>query len=177
MLDLVLMIARNVSGEACPTGEEFRDVIGHFASGVTVITANAAGTPVGTTASAVCSVSTDPPMLLVCMNGTSETGGVVRECGTFAVNILNVDQDALARRFATKEPGKFDGVRSHAGAHGQPLLAGALAHLECRVVERVRGGTHTIYIAEVQSARANPGVPLAYFRGRFGRIQLTPGDR
>lgn len=148
-------------------------MIGHFASGVTIVTAATDGARVGTTASAVCSVSVEPPMLLVCMNGLSETGRVVHEGGVFAVNILSADQGQLARHFATKQPDKFRGINARPGPYGQPLLDDALAHLECRVAHRMQGGTHTVYLAEVQSAVAATGVPLAYFRGEFGRIQLT----
>src|SRR4051812_8204517 len=90
--------------------EEFRDVIGHFASGVTVITVRQGDTSVGTTASAVCSLSLEPPMVLICMNRTSSTGQAVADVGEFAVNILSEDQAALAQRFATKASDKFNGV-------------------------------------------------------------------
>ncbi|MBS1888553.1 MAG: flavin reductase family protein [Actinobacteria bacterium] len=154
-----------------PAAEEFRDVIGHFASGVTVITTSADGEPLGTTASAVTSLSLEPPMLLVCLKQDSATGAAIARGGRFAVNILHEGQAELARRFATKGPGKFDGVAVLEGAAGMPLIADALAQVECEVAEEVVGGTHSVFLAHVLGAAAAGGRPLAYFRGRFGRLR------
>jgi 4-nitrophenol 2-monooxygenase / 4-nitrocatechol 4-monooxygenase, reductase component len=159
------------------TAAEFRDVIGHFASGVTVITTTADGRPLGTTASAVTSLALEPPMLLVCMNRDSATGRAMAGAGAFAVNILGEEHGELAVRFARKGGDKFAGVELDRGEAGQPLLAGAIAHLECRVTEQVAAGTHIVFIAEVVAATAQPGAPpLAYFRGRFGRLELAEDD-
>ncbi len=152
--------------------EEFREVIGHFATGVTVIAAVDGDELFGTTASAVTSLSLEPPMLLVCMNRQSSTGACVSRVGRFAVNILNEHQGDLAQRFATKAPDKFQGVEVVTGRYGEPLLAQALAHVECRVVEEVSGGSHCVFIAEVHRASAGTGTPLAYYRGQFGRLVL-----
>ena len=159
------------------SADEFRDVIGHFATGVTVITAVSEGRPLGTTASAVSSLSLDPPMLLICMNRQSATGAAVSREGRFAVNILDAQQGELAKRFASKTPDKFAGVEATAGCFGEPLLTGALAHVECRVVEDVSGGTHTVFLAEVERAQAGVGTPLAYYRGQFGRLELAGDER
>jgi len=153
---------------------EFRNVIGHFASGVTVITTTAEGKRHGTTASAVTSLALEPPMLLVCMNRESATGAAMATSGAFAVNILGEDHGELAIRFARKGDDKFEGVELADGRRGQPLLAGAIAHLECRVTEQVAAGTHTVFIAEVEAATAQVGAPpLAYYRGRFGRLEIA----
>jgi 4-nitrophenol 2-monooxygenase / 4-nitrocatechol 4-monooxygenase, reductase component len=153
---------------------EFRNVIGHFASGVTVITTSADGRRHGTTASAVASLALEPPMLLVCMNRESATGLAMASTGAFAVNILGEEHGELAIRFARKGSDKFEGVEIAEGACGQPLLAGAIAHLECRVTEQVAAGTHTVFIAEVEAATAQVGAPpLAYYRGRFGRLEIA----
>jgi flavin reductase (DIM6/NTAB) family NADH-FMN oxidoreductase RutF len=156
--------------------DEFRDVIGRFATGVTIITARDAGVPYGTTASAVSSVSLEPPTVLVCLNKTSVTGGVVARTGRFGVNILDEDQVDLAARFATKGEGKFRGVRLDGDADDVPLLADALAMLDCRVREEAHAGTHTIFIAEVARATGRPGAPLAYFRGNFGRFTMEQNE-
>jgi flavin reductase (DIM6/NTAB) family NADH-FMN oxidoreductase RutF/DNA-binding GntR family transcriptional regulator len=148
----------------------FRDVIGHFATGVTVITCEKDGELFGTTASAVSSLSLEPPMLLVCMNVTSSTGAVIADTHRFAVNILAHDQGDLATHFAAKAPDKFANVAVSYGGFGQPLISEALAHVECEVVEEAKGGTHTVFLAEVRTALAGVGSPLAYFRGRFGRF-------
>lgn len=154
---------------------EFRDLIGRFASGVTVITAQHEGKRFGTTASAVTSLSLEPPMLLVCLNKTSATGQAVAQAYRFAVNILGEDQADAAMWFAGKGD-KFTGVTVARGAAGEPLLQNALANLECRVVEEVTGGTHSVFLAEVEHATGRDGAPLAYFRGQFGRLELAQDD-
>jgi 4-nitrophenol 2-monooxygenase / 4-nitrocatechol 4-monooxygenase, reductase component len=167
------------SAPARPRGlssNEFRNVIAHFASGVTVITVIENGTAYGATANAVSSLTLEPPMVLICMNKSSQTGVAVAAQRAFAINILAANQAALAARFARKDPHKFDGVPVVTGPFGQPLLSEALAHLECRTVEEVTGGTHSVFIAEVESASARAGAPLAYFRGQFGRLDLAPDE-
>jgi 4-nitrophenol 2-monooxygenase / 4-nitrocatechol 4-monooxygenase, reductase component len=159
------------------TSEAFRHVIGHFASGVTVITSQVGDIPYGTTASAVSSLSVEPPMVLICMNRSSQTGTAVARSGRFAINILREDQHDLARRFASKDPDKFAGLPLRRATDGQPLLKEALAHLVCRVTEEVEGGTHVVFIATVDEAIAHGGAPLAYFRGEFGRLELALGHR
>ena len=155
------------------TPEEFREVISHFASGVTVVTAVHDGRPWGTTASAVTSLSLEPPMLLICMNKQSETGRAVAAAGHFAVNILGADQIELAQRFARKGGDKFAGVAVSDGKWGEPIFDEALATLECRVAEQTAVATHYVFMAEVLSGAARAGTPLAYFRGQFGRLELT----
>lgn len=155
------------------TSEQFRHVIGHFVTGVTVVTTERDGEPLGTTASAIASLSLDPPMLIACMNRGSATGQAIRATRRFAVNVLGIGQDDLAVRFGRKGGDKFDGVRVRAGIHDQPLLSEALAHVECRVVEEAEGGTHLIFIAEVEGAVAGQGAPLAYYRGQFGLLDIS----
>jgi flavin reductase (DIM6/NTAB) family NADH-FMN oxidoreductase RutF/DNA-binding FadR family transcriptional regulator len=155
-------------------GTVFRRVIGSFMSGVVVITTSDDGTPHGMTVSAVSSLSLDPPMLLVCLHSASGTQEAVRRSGRFAVNILAEDQGELAGRFA--KPGatdKFDGVAVRTGRTGVPLLEGALAVVECRVAEAVTGGTHRVFLGQVMHAEATEGSPLAYFRGKFGKLELA----
>lgn len=149
----------------------FRDVIGRFASGVTIITTRNDGADLGTTASAVSSLSMEPPMLLICMNRTSETGRAILEAGRFVVNILGEDQADIAQRFARKGDDKFEGLEVARGLAGLPLLSGTLGHLECRVAETATGGTHTVFLSHVEHAGASEGSPLTYYRGRFGRFE------
>jgi flavin reductase (DIM6/NTAB) family NADH-FMN oxidoreductase RutF len=152
--------------------EVFRDVVGHFASGVTIVTAHSEGVDYGVTANAVTSLSLEPPMMLVCLNRNSRTQGAVSRSKAFSVNILNEGQGDLAVRFASSGPDKFDGVGLRYGDLGSPLLEDALAHLECWVVEEVLAGTHQVFLAGVHRAERFDGAPLAYFRGRFGRLEL-----
>lgn len=148
----------------------FRDVIGRFASGVTVISTRVGDRDLGTTASAVSSLSMEPPMLLICMNRTSETGQAIAESGRFVVNILGESQADIATHFARKGPDKFAGVETDRGLAGLPRIARALGHLECRVAEMATGGTHWVFLSLVESASATEGSPLTYYRGRFGRF-------
>jgi flavin reductase (DIM6/NTAB) family NADH-FMN oxidoreductase RutF/DNA-binding GntR family transcriptional regulator len=149
----------------------YRDVIGRFASGVTVITTRLGERDYGTTASAVSSLSMEPPMLLICLNRTSETREAIFASGWFAVNILSDGQADLAYAFAKKSPDKFKGTETTRGAGGVPLLTGALAQIECRVSETATGGTHTVFMGEVENAAATEAAPLTYYRGRFGRFE------
>jgi flavin reductase (DIM6/NTAB) family NADH-FMN oxidoreductase RutF len=151
----------------------FREVVGHFASGVTVITTVDGGRRFGTTASAFSSLSVEPPMVLIALNKSSETGAAITASQIFAVNILAEDQVAAAHRFARKGDTKFEGVATRSGELDVPLIVGALAALECRVASEAHGGTHTVFLAEVVDAHAKIGTPLAYWRGRFGRLQLA----
>lgn len=149
----------------------FRNVVGHFASGVTVITAAAGGQLYGSTVSAVSSLSMDPPMMLICLNRSSATHGAVLEAGRLAVNILAHGQEPLAMNFAASKGSKYEDVDYSLSPYGVPLLDGALANIECVVEETAAGGTHTVFLARVVSAAARPGEPLAYFRGKFGRLE------
>ncbi len=148
----------------------FRQVIGHFASGVTVITTRERGTNYGLTASAVTSLTLEPPMLLVCINKNTGTQAAISRTRVFAVNILDEGQADLAYKFARPQADKFQGVEFSYGEFGEPLLAGALAHIECRVAADVEAGTHRVFLAEVERAKAYVGSPLTYFRGKFGRF-------
>lgn len=162
------------SGPRPVTAREFRDVIGRFATGVTVITTEYDGARYGSTASAVSSLTDDPPMLLICLNRNSATAAAVRDSGAFAVNVLAEDHVDLATRFASRVPDKYEGVPTETASNGSPLLVGAIAHLICRVAEQVEAGTHDVFLAHVEEASSYSGHPLAYFRGRFGRMQTAP---
>lgn len=149
----------------------FRDVAGYFATGVTVLTSTDDSTPVGTTASAVASLSMDPPMMLICLNRSSATHDVIAKSGVFGVNILAQDQGAVAMQFARKGSDKFAGLDWSTAAGNIPWIDGALATIACRVVETAVGGTHTVFMGEVLDAATFPGEPLTYYRGTFGRFE------
>lgn len=149
----------------------FRNVVGHFASGVTVITTADGEDLFGTTVSAVSSLSSDPPMMLICLNRSSVTHDAVRRTGRYAINILSAVQGEVARVFARKGDDKFAGVDHTVTEHGLPLLGDTLASIECVVEETAAGGTHTIFIGRVVSATARDGEPLAYYRGTFGKLE------
>jgi 3-hydroxy-9,10-secoandrosta-1,3,5(10)-triene-9,17-dione monooxygenase reductase component len=148
--------------------DRFRDVMGRFVTGVTVVTASSSEGPVGMTANAVCSLSLDPVLLLVCFDNQARTLPVVREVGRFGVNVLRADQQALARLFASKLPEseKFAGV-PHTVHDGIPVIEGALAWVGCRLERVIPGGDHTIGIGAVEAAEAGQGAPLLWFRGSY----------
>ena len=150
----------------------FRAAMGRFATGVTVVTAAGPRGPVGMTANAVCSLSLDPLLLLVCFDNGARTLGVVRDTGRFGVNVLRAGQEPLARLFASKAPeaDKFAGVGHHVH-DGIPVIAGAHAWMACRLERLVAGGDHTIGIGAPTAIEEGAGEPLLWYRGAYGRLQ------
>src|SRR5689334_12217436 len=147
----------------------FRDVMGRFATGVTVVTATTPEGPVGMTANAVCSLSLEPLLLLVCFDNEARTLPVVRQTGRFGVNVLAAGQQGLARLFASKAPeaAKFDGVE-HTVHDGIPVIEGVLAWVGCTLERLVPGGDHTIGIGAVIAAEfAGEAQPLLWYRGVY----------
>ena len=154
------------------TPDDFRNVLGHFASGVTIVTAcDAEQRPTGLTASAFCSVSLDPPLVLICVDHKSQSFPHIRESGRFGINILPQAHEPLSRRFASSRLDKFDGVPFTLGALGVPLIDQALAHLECRTVSAHVEGDHTIFVGRVESVGVSEGEPLLYYRGRYHQLR------
>jgi flavin reductase (DIM6/NTAB) family NADH-FMN oxidoreductase RutF len=150
--------------------QRYREVISHFATGVGVVTAEGPDGPAGLTANALCSLSLEPLMLLVCIENSARTLPLVHQTGRFAVNILRHEQHALSGVFASKAPEeeKFKDVQwnSHSGV---PVLDGALAWLACELREVHAGGDHTIVTGTVLDMGSDPdGQPLLWYRGRYG---------
>jgi flavin reductase (DIM6/NTAB) family NADH-FMN oxidoreductase RutF len=148
--------------------DHFRSVMGHFATGVTVVTVATPDGPVGLTANAVCSLSLEPLLLLVCFDNAARTLPAVRENGRFGVNVLGAGQEDLARLFASKRPEreKFAGV-AHTVHDGIPVIEGVLAWVGCRLERLIPGGDHTIGIGAVEAAEAGHGEPLLWLRGSY----------
>lgn len=148
----------------------FRVVMGHLATGVTVVTTVGPDGPVGMTANAVCSLSLDPVLLLVCFDRGARTLPLVSGSGRFGVNVLAAGQQDLARRFASKHEGKFDEVL-HTVEDGVPVLGGVLAWVGCELRELLPGGDHVIGIGAVRSAsHAADRSPLLWYRGDYGAL-------
>jgi flavin reductase (DIM6/NTAB) family NADH-FMN oxidoreductase RutF len=156
------------------TAAEFRDAIGRFATGVTVVTSvGADGQPVGTTASAVTSLSLDPPLVLVCFDRASVTLQAVRTHGAFVVNVLAAPQRHLSANFARRGlAAAWDGVRHRPGRTGSPRLDGVLAALECTVEDSFPGGDHEIVVGRVHAVETagRDDAPLLYWRGAYGSL-------
>lgn len=152
-------------------GATFRRTMGRLATGVTVVSARSTdGTAVGLTASAVTSLSLEPPMVLVCVGREGALHDALVRAETFGVTILAAGQEALSRRFATRETQHFDGLDCSASPSGLPVLAGALAHMECRRGEALPGGDHTILTGTVVWTVVAEGGPLLYFGGGYRRL-------
>lgn len=148
--------------------ELFREVFGRFATGVAVITSAGAGVSGGMTANALCSVSLDPLLALVCFDNEARTLPIVRESQRFAVNVLTSEQEELAGVFASKLPEseKLDTV-DHRLEDGLPIIEGSLAWATCELRELIPGGDHTIAIGEVTAMGLGRGDPLVWYAGRY----------
>ena len=177
----------------------FRQVAGQFATGVTVVTTCSQGILAGITVNAFCSVSLDPPLILVCIDLTSNTLPYIRESGTFVVNILTDEQEHLSRCFATSTTERYDHfchASFHTAATGSPVIDDTLAFLDARVVAEYPGGDHAIFLGQVVAMGTNGHVdyadeedmqlatlmenagretgngkePLAYYRGKYRHL-------
>lgn len=155
---------------------EFRDALGMFATGVTVVTThNAAGQPVGLTASSFNSVSLSPPLVLWSLAHGASTMAAFRACGHYAIHVLAADQLDLANQFAQRGIDRFAGVAHRVGHSGAPLLAGALAVFECRNRSQHDEGDHLIFVGEVVHCHPlRSAAPLLYHRGHLLPGQLAP---
>jgi flavin reductase (DIM6/NTAB) family NADH-FMN oxidoreductase RutF len=150
---------------------ELKNAYARWATGVTIVTARAGDRVHGMTVSAFTEVSLEPPLVLVCIDRTSNTQSVIAEGGVFAVNILARDQEALAKRFAcdAAEDRRFSDLHCATGATGAPLLAGSVASLDCRLETAHEAGDHIIYIGEVVGLHLSDGDPLLFYdRGYCG---------
>ncbi len=151
--------------------EAFRRALGHFASGVTVVTTGTGAGPVaGTTVNAFTAVSLAPPLILVCLDDRSRSCGVLREAGSFAVHILGADQKDTALAFARRGDDKFADICWRRNRRGTPILDGGLVVLECELVREYEGGDHSIFVGRVVHAdiRTDGSGPLTYFCGQVG---------
>jgi flavin reductase (DIM6/NTAB) family NADH-FMN oxidoreductase RutF len=149
----------------------FRQALSQFATGITVVTTrDAVGVPLGLTVNAFCSVSLDPPLVLVSIDNRSEATAGLLASGVFGISILAEDQEDWSRRFAAGGPEKFAGVDLLAGLSGVPLIPGALAHVECRVASVYPGGDHTLYLGEVMDLNVAEGRPLLYHNRGYRRL-------
>ena len=149
----------------------FRQALGHFASGVTVVTTAHDGHLYGMTVSSFASLSLKPPLILICVENALTTRTAISESGQFAVNILEKRQEHLSRRFATRDNDKFVGVAWHSSRFGLPVLEGALAVIECQLRDTVAAGDHSIFVGEVLDAEIGQGSPLLYYRRGYHELQ------
>jgi flavin reductase (DIM6/NTAB) family NADH-FMN oxidoreductase RutF len=152
---------------------KYRQVLGHFPTGVTVITAALDGTPVGMAVGSFASVSLDPPLVAFFAGHSSTSWPKIKAAGSFCVNILAEDQEEICRRFASKEEDKFAGLGWHPAASGAPLLAGVLAWIDCDIDSVIDAGDHVCVLGRIRELEVgHDGAPLVFFRGGYGRFAV-----
>lgn len=146
---------------------DFRHVMGHYATGVTVVTTlDESGTPHGLTVNSFSSLSLDPPLVLWSLRGNSASLPVFREAKHFAINILSSQQEQVSRDFA-KPIDRFAAVEWDEGLERLPLIRDSLGWVECTLHSELPGGDHSLFVGRVLRARATPKAPLLYWRGAY----------
>jgi flavin reductase (DIM6/NTAB) family NADH-FMN oxidoreductase RutF len=152
-----------------------RDMLGHFATGVTVVTARSGPLLAGMTANAIASISIDPPLMMASIAHKAETHGAIVGSHAFAVNVLTTDQQALAECFAQPTTARkltaFCDAAWHEAETGSPILEGALAFFDCRLTARHEGGDHSIFIGEIVAAGfRDDAQPLLWYGSGYRRL-------
>jgi flavin reductase (DIM6/NTAB) family NADH-FMN oxidoreductase RutF len=151
----------------------FRQVLGYFPTGVTVITAMGEDrSPVGLAVGSFASLSLDPPLVLFCAATSSSSWPKIEAAGHFCVNILSEEQEDVSRAFASKKDDKFEGIGWRPGHTGAPIISDVLAWIDCRIEAVQDGGDHHIVLGRVLELEvAHPGKPLVFFRGGYGGFE------
>jgi flavin reductase (DIM6/NTAB) family NADH-FMN oxidoreductase RutF len=151
-------------------GARFREVLGHFATGVTIVTALEGGEPVGFSCQSFAALSLEPPMVILAPAKSSTSWPRIARAGAFCVNILGEDQEAVCRAFAVSGGDKFDGVDWTPGPNGAPHITGSLAIVGCTLGAIYEGGDHELVTGHVVSMEIGEGLPLLFYRSGFGRF-------
>ena len=167
--------ANELASDSSPIDpRDFRNALGTYATGVTIITAAGAdGKPYGLTCNSFASVSLNPPLVLWSLVLYSSSLSVFQNAGHFAVNVLGASQQALANKFAKSSEDKFAGVEWTPGVGNAPLLKDSVANFQCRAVNRYYGGDHVIFLGAVEAYAYNRDEPLLFARGGYGHF--VPG--
>ena len=156
-----------------PDGATMRTVMGHFATGVTVVTANDGGDNIGMACNSFTSVSLDPPLVLFCAAKSSSTWPRIQAAKHYCVNVLAEDGEDLCRSFAVKPAAeRYDGVGYSKAVTGAPVLDAALAYIDCTIESEFDGGDHVIVVGRVVELGFREGSPLAFYRGGYGRYAV-----
>lgn len=151
--------------------DEFCAALSRFASGVTVVTTkDADGNRHGLTVSAFCSVSLEPPLILICIDKHTASHNAFQQSRRFVVNVLREDQIHHSNQFAAPLADKFDGIAFHLGIEDIPVLEDALVNLECRLINTHDNGDHTIFVGQIEKSYISDGKPLVYFHGNYRAI-------
>jgi flavin reductase (DIM6/NTAB) family NADH-FMN oxidoreductase RutF len=167
--------ANELASDSSPIDpREFRNALGTYATGVTIITAAGSdGKPYGLTCNSSASVSLNPPLVLWSLVRYSSSLNAFQNATHFAVNVLGASQQALANKFAKSSDEKFAGVDWSAGLGNAPLLKESVANFQCRSVNRYYGGDHVIFLGAVEAYSYNHSEPLLFARGGYGRFLAT----
>lgn len=151
----------------------YRQVLGHFPTGVSVITATCDRKPVGLAVGSFTSLSLEPPLVLFCPGKSSSSWPKIEQSGAFCVNVLGEDQENVCRIFAGKAEDKFVGLGWKPSAWGSPILDGVLAWIDCSIEQVIEGGDHWIVVGRVRELEVSGrGGPLVFFRGGYGRFEV-----
>jgi 3-hydroxy-9,10-secoandrosta-1,3,5(10)-triene-9,17-dione monooxygenase reductase component len=160
-------------GDPVISQEHYRASLGHFCTGVTIVTAHGDDGPAGLTCQSFSALSLDPPLILVCPGKSSSSWPKIEAAGAMCINVLAEDQEELCRGFATRGADKFAGVGWQPGPFtGAPVLTGALAWVECRIEAVHEGGDHVIAVGRVLDLGTSEGRPLLFYRGGYGRFDV-----
>jgi flavin reductase (DIM6/NTAB) family NADH-FMN oxidoreductase RutF len=150
----------------------YRQVLGHFATGVTIVTAAVESLPVGLSVNSFTSVSLDPPLVAFCVSVESATWSTIERAGWFCVNILGDDQEHISRVFAARGADRFRGLGWEPAPSGAPIIAGVLAWVDCETEAKHQAGDHLIVVGRVRDLDVvREGRPLVFFRGGYGRFE------
>jgi flavin reductase (DIM6/NTAB) family NADH-FMN oxidoreductase RutF len=164
------------SGHSAIDPRDFRNALGTYATGVTIITAAGAdGKPYGITCNSFASVSLNPPLVLWSLVIFSSSLSVFQNASHFTVNVLGASQQALANKFAKSSDDKFADVEWTPGLGNAPILADSVANFQCRAANRYYGGDHVIFLGAVEAYSYNRKEPLLFARGDYGRFIATDG--
>ncbi len=149
----------------------YRQVLGHFPTGITVVTAMAGHEPVGFSVGSFASLSLDPPQVLFCAGKSSSTWPKIQASGSFCVNVLSEDQEDVCRLFASKSQDKFAEIGWRHSGNGSPVIDGVLACIDCNITRALESGDHYVVIGDVADLQVlHEGGPLIFFRGGYGRF-------
>lgn len=164
-------IAKNISPSIDQheqiSSDQFKTVMRRFAANVNVITSADSNTLNGMTATAVCSVTADPPSVLVIVNRANRSHPLIKNSSSFAVNVLSAEQKDLAQHFASRPADPFASIEHSIGRTGCPLIKGADAYLECVVIQETEVGSHTIFVGRVVASQTFNEEPLLYHAGEY----------
>ncbi|WP_410585656.1 flavin reductase family protein [Amycolatopsis sp. lyj-108] len=165
-MDANVVVGAGLAGRVEVTSDNFREVLGHFPTGIVVVTALRAGRPSGMSVNSFTSASLEPPLVSFCPARDSSTWSDIAAAGRFCVNLLRHDQARLARRFATRGVDRFADVGWQLSPGGSPRLAGTVGWLDCRIERVVEAGDHLIVLGTVEALDVSIGAPpLVFFRG------------